>query len=162
LCIRNSAHDGAVKLTIADCQRSLKVDMQRAQSNGRGARLEILLAIATVLALLIAPLCAPLCSGKLCAPATDREQCHESSAANQAPQNWARQSICRGFEISAVLPKADVQLAASSSLGDALLPLPAPAKAPFASAAGEVLRQPELSPPFRSSESFLETIVLQL
>lgn len=136
--------------------------MQRAQSERMRAQLQTLLAIATVLALLIAPLCAPLCSGKLCAPATGPEQCHEASATTPAHQNWVRQSSCRGFDISAVLPKADAQLAASSSLGNAPLLLPASAKAPVASAAGEILQRPQLSPHFTSSASLLETIVLQL
>lgn len=136
--------------------------MQRAQSNGKAARLKILLAIAAVLALLIAPLCAPLCSGKLCAPVTGPEQCHEASIATPAQQNWARQITCRGFDLSAVLPKAEAELDASSSLGDALLPLPTSANLPVMPAASETLRQPELSPPFPSSASLVATIVLQL
>lgn len=136
--------------------------MRRAQSNGNGARLETLLAIATVLALLIAPLCAPLCSGKLCAPATGPEQCHEASSASPAQHNWARQNSCRGFELSAVISEVDDRIAASLPLGDAPLALVTPTKESVLSAAGEALRQPELSPPFRSSASLLESIVLQL
>lgn len=87
--------------------------MQRAQSNGKGEQLETLLAIATVLALLISPLCAPLCAAKMCVPASGQEHCHDAGANDTAHDVFARQSTCRGLDLSAVLLRSDGQVATS-------------------------------------------------
>lgn|GEM_PF-4878587 len=94
----------------------------RDTSNPQRLRAPAVLAIVVVLCLLIAPVCAPLCAARMCAPSAGQEHCHGMAADTAGQNTLAANAPCRGFELSAVLPRVDQQSAVPSALPDVQVP----------------------------------------